>query len=100
MTQAPRNRLKQLLGSYHEFSDLSVINPTVIDTVSAYAQNLYAAVDQLPKSMATDDYVSAIDPYIGPIEREIASIKQWTQTTRKVAESSVLELTARQQSLK
>jgi len=95
-----RNRLKQLLDTYHDFSDLSVVDPTILDKLSTYTQNLYTAVIQLPGDMAKDDYVSAIKPYIGPIKREMAFIKQWIQATRKVAESSVLELAARQQSIK
>jgi hypothetical protein len=95
-----RNRLKQLLGTYNSFTDLSVVDPNTLDRLAMFAFNLSSELGQLPADVAKDEYLNSTKPFIGAIKREMASLKQWTQTTRKVAESSILELTARQQSLK
>jgi hypothetical protein len=97
---AQRNRLRALLTTYPEFSDLSVIDPASLDKLATLANNLYSALIQLPLDMTKDDYVNATEPYIRPVKREIKSLKDWSKATRKVAESSVLELTTRQQSIK
>jgi hypothetical protein len=95
-----RNRLKELLGTYNNFSDLSVVDPATLDKLAMFADNLYKELIQLPADLTKDDYINTTKPYIGPIKREMASIKQSSQAMRKVAESSVLELTTRQQSIK
>ena len=95
-----RNRLLQLITSYHDFSDLSVANTETLNRLSTFIQNLYSTVSQFPPNMTKDDFISSTKPYIGSIKREMASIRQWTEATRKVAEFSVQELTARRQSIK
>jgi hypothetical protein len=43
-----RNRLKELLGTYQEFSDLSVVDPATLDKLAMFADNLYKELVQLP----------------------------------------------------
>ena len=91
------SRLNQTVGVNNQFSDLSVVDLRGLDKLDGYINNLLNAVGQRPNASSKGDWEAAIAPYIGPVKREMASLRQWVQTTRNVADLSVLELTARQQ---
>ena len=94
------SRLDQLVGINKQYSDLGVIDLKALNKLDGYLVNLLNAAGQRPAVSSRGEWASAIAPYIGPVKREIALLRQWLQTTRNVAELSILELTARQQSVK
>ena len=81
---AQRNRLRALLTTYPEFSDLSVIDPASLDKLATLANNLYSALIQLPLDMTKDDYVNATEPYTRPIKREIKWLKDWLSISAEI----------------
>jgi hypothetical protein len=93
-------RLNNLLGANNEFSDLSVIDANAMRRLQIFNQNLLDAINQTPQDGPKDELQTSVVPYIGPVEREMLSLKAWLQATRNVAESSVRELTSRSQAEK
>ena len=91
-----RNRLSLLLGTYPDFSDLKIIDQGVPSKLSTAMENLWQANAQSPAARPSAEYVASIDPFIGPFKRQIASVRQWAQTTKSLANSSVSELAAQQ----
>jgi hypothetical protein len=83
------NRLSALVGANQEFSDFKVIDFGPARKLSAAISNLYQTLPQLPAN-ATHDAA----PYIGTLKREVANVKQWVAATKKIADSSILELTS------
>jgi len=90
-------RLNNLLGANSDFSDLKAIDGNAMRKLQIFNQNLLDAINQTLQDASKDELQTSVAPYIGPVEREIASLKNWLQTTKHVAESSALELTSRQQ---
>ena len=91
------NRLSSLITANNQFSDLKVIDLRAMDKMDRYLINLLDTLGQIPNSASKVERETAISPYIGPVKREIVSLRQWIQTTKNVAGSSILELTSRQQ---
>jgi hypothetical protein len=54
-----RNRLRALLSTYHDYSDLSVVNPGTLDKLATFAENMYNALIQLPSAITEEDYMTA-----------------------------------------
>ncbi len=90
------NRLSSVIAANNKFSDLEVIDVTAMDNMNRYLVNLLDALGQTSNSASKVEWETAISPYIGPVKREIASLRQWLQTTKNIAGSSILELTSRQ----
>jgi hypothetical protein len=86
-----RGRLGTLVGSYPEFSDLKTINLDAMLKLSRSLANLVQAVSPPPT-----DFESSIGPYIGPLKRELAPTRQWMETTKNLANSSISEIIASQ----
>jgi hypothetical protein len=93
-----RGRLVQLINANDQFSDLKVVQPNVMDKLYEFLSNLLDAIGQTPNGIAKSDWEDTISPYIGPVTREIASLRQWLRATKNVANSSELDLAARQRS--
>jgi len=91
-----RNRLGTFIGSYPDFSDLKIVDQAVAGKLGAAIENLFQAVQQLPAAATPAVYETSIGPFIGPVRRQIASVKQWAETTKNLANSSASEITARQ----
>jgi hypothetical protein len=91
-----RNRLRSLLNNYHDFSDLSVVDTVPLEKLAAFIQQLNSAVSQLPPGTGKEDFVHDIEPFVKPVKRQINLLKDWSKVTRKVADSSILELNTRQ----
>jgi hypothetical protein len=92
-----RNRFEQFVTVNGQFSDFKVLEPIKMDKMMIYLSNLLDANSQFPDGASKSDWAAAIAPYVGPIKREIASLRQWVETAKRVAESSVLGLKARKQ---
>ena len=91
-----RGRLAQLIGSNPDFSDLRIIDQNVPGKLSASIENLLQAASQLRSDVTATEYDANIRSYIGPLRRELATVKQWSQATKSLANSSVAELSSRQ----
>jgi ATP-dependent phosphoenolpyruvate carboxykinase len=92
--QITRNRLSAIIGSNADFSDLKIIDQDVPSKLSGAATNLLDAYGQLPNGTTPTEYENSIEPYIGPFKRQLAIVREWTETSKHLADSSVSELSA------
>jgi hypothetical protein len=96
--QIARERLSALVGSNPDFSDLKIVyDDDVPRKLYQATENLLNAFAQMPTTSTLAEYESSIGSYIGPLRRQLASVKQWADNSKKLAESSVAELSAKQQ---
>ncbi len=97
---AVRFSLQNFMATNGDFSDLKIVDQRPLNHMSQYINNCLSAIERLPSNTTQEDIKSQITPFIGPIKRQIAELRQWSISTNNLASSSILDLQSREHGTK